>query len=209
MATEAQRQSQLIKSGFLNTLGGKDPGLQLDEVEKVFVKHMGKLVQRIVYRIDNTGSNGREISASGELSAKTRFEYTRLGMQYKGQVLMPDYADIRDKGIQGLGADNQNRTSPYRFRFLRPSKKHVAALEGWIKEKNNLAIVSVPKGLTDIVKEQKRLAYIFAASARRKGIKPGNFKSGAIDDIMPAFLKELSTALAKDVSVSIKTANLR
>jgi hypothetical protein len=208
MASEAQKQGALLNSGFLNTLGSKDPGLRLDGVEQVFVKYMGKLVQRLVSRIDQAGPDGREVTASGNLSSNIRFEYTHIGMRYTGNVFMPDYADFRDKGIQGLGADNQNTTSPYRFKFRHPSKKHVAAIEQWIKEKNNLAIVTAPKGLTDIVKEQKSLAYIFAASARRKGIKAANFKQGAIDDILPDFARELSAALGKDIAVSIKLSNL-
>lgn len=204
MASEAQRQQQLLNSNFLDTLGTARniPDVGLDQVEKVFVKWMGKLVQEIVKKIDEVGPNGREISASGNLSSKTRFEFTKTGTTYTGLVYMPDYADFRDKGVQGVGPGNQNTTSPYRFRFRNPSKKHVAAIEQWIKNKNNLAIITVPKGLTDIVSQQKTMAYIMARSSKIKGIKAANFKAGAVDSVMADFTKELAAAMAKDVAVS-------
>jgi hypothetical protein len=209
MASEGQRQQDLINSGFLDNLGSKDPGLQLDTVEQVFVKYMGKLVQRLTDRIDQAGPDGREISATGNLSSNIRFEYTKSATRYVGQIFMPDYADFVDKGVRGLGGDNRNTTSPYRFRFLRPSKKHVAAIEQWIKDKNNLAIVTAPKGLTDIAAQQKSLAYIFAASARRKGLKATNFKRGVLDDIMPDFARDIGKAMGKDIAVSIRLTKLQ
>lgn len=210
MASEAQRQQELLNTDFLDRLGsGKGNGPKLDAVEEVFVKYMGKLVQRLVDRVDKRGPNGREISASGNLSSNIRFEYTRNGTKYVGQVYMPDYADFVDKGVQGVGPENRNTTSPYRFRFLRPNAKHVAALERWIADKNDLSIITAPKGLANLVTARKSLAYAFAASARRRGLKATNFKRGALDDILPDFTRELGAALGKDLTTSIKLSNLR
>lgn len=202
--TEGRRQQQLLDSGFLDTLGRDKniPEVELDQVEKVFVKWMGKLVQEIVRKIDEVGPNGKEISATGNLSAKTRFTFTKTGTSYLGYVYMPFYADFRDKGVQGVGPGNKNTTSPYRFRFRWPSKKHLAAIEQWVRDKNNLAIITVPKGLTDIVSEQKSLAAKIATANKIHGIMPGNFKMGAVNSIMPDFTKELAAAMAKDVAIS-------
>lgn len=207
MASEAQRQAALLNSGYLNTLGTSSGVIALDNVEQVIVHWMGKLVQEIVRRIDEPGENGKEISSSGHLSANTRFTYKKLGMAYVGYVHMPYYADYRDKGVQGLGPGNINTTSPYRFRFLNPSKNHINAIEDWVREKNNLTVITVPKGLTSIAKQQRSMAYLIAKYDKQHGIRPANFKKGAVAAIMDGFLRDISRAMAKDISIEFDYSN--
>ncbi|HWV64356.1 hypothetical protein [Chitinophaga sp.] len=220
MAPERQRQQDLINSGALNNIGStRQAEPELDNVEEVFKTYMGKLVQRLVERIDGAGPDGKEISASGRLSESVKFKYTVKGQQYTGEISMADYADWRDKGVRGISAGNKNTTSPYSFKFVPPSANHVAAIEQWIKDKNDLSVVEAPKGLdrivkkhntrlNDIVKQRHSLAFAMAYSSKQKGIMPANFKKGALDDIMPEFTQEMAKALAKDVTITLNLSNL-
>lgn len=217
MASEAQQQQKLINSGALANIGqARGTDLTLTAVEEVFKLYMGKLVQELTRRVDEP-VDGKEISASGNLSSSIRFEYSVAGTEYVGKIFMADYADYQDKGVRGVGPNNRNMTSPYKFKFATPSKAHVDAIEKWMREKNTIAIVTAPKGLHEKVKGGKglkdiqpvpqTLAYIIARASKMHGLAARNFKQGAVNSVMPAFSAALAKAMAKDVKVNIDTVN--
>lgn len=217
MATEAQRQRQLIDSGFLDNVGANEPDIELNEVEKIFVQYMGQLLEAMQRRVNTPGSDGREITASGELSESMRFEYTVDGFAYEALFYMADYADYRDKGVQGVGPNNTNTTSPYRFKSAFPSKQMQKALLLWVREKANLEDKTAPKGLKgkytrNYLRNKDRrnqLVIGIGIGIKRHGIKPGNFKEASIEEIMADMLAALGKALAKDIKVSIDTSVLK
>lgn len=206
MASESQKQKSLLSSGALGRLGVSPKDIQLDAVEKVISRYVGLIVTRYQDRIngrgsdaDSNGDSGREITASGRLSASIRGEYTQRGRDFDITIYMADYADYVDKGVQGIGPGNKNTTSPYRFKFRYPSRTHVAAIEAWIKAKNVTAIITKPKGLNI------GPAYSIAMSIKKKGLSATNFKQRVIDSVLPKLTEELASALAKDVVVSFTT----
>ncbi|ASZ14517.1 hypothetical protein KTO58_01220 [Chitinophaga pendula] len=220
MASESKLQRQLLESGFLDDIGQARGGdkLKFTSVEQVFIKHMGQLLKRLQERVNAPQCADKEITASGGLSASMRFEYTFLGVLYRAQFYMASYADYQDKGVRGLGSNNQNTTSPYSFRFKNASRNHVDAIEGWLKEKNNLTDRRAPKGLltagkknhiNDAIQTNRSIAYAIAVAGKSKGLKAQNFKQGAIDDVMPGLMKELAQAMARDIKISIDTSVLQ
>lgn len=216
MATEAQRQIKLLESGFLDSLGSNDNTLELDAVEEVFVKWMGQLVEALQRNL-NTAVNGREITASGALSASVRFEYRKDGKGYTGEVYMLDYADYVDKGVKGVGPGNKNTTSPYSFKSWFPSENMRNALLLWIREKSVLQDVTAPKGLLGkntrgyLRNKDRRndLATAIGISIKRKGLSARNFKAVSVDEIMEGMKADLAKAMAKDIAVSINTSVLK
>lgn len=216
MASEAQKQQNLLDSGFLDNLGSKDSELLLDATEGVFVKWMGKLVEALQQNL-NTANNGREITASGALSSSIRFEYKKQGKGYVGEVYMLDYADFVDKGVKGLGPNNRNTTSPYSFKTVFPSKNMKNALLLWVREKNVLSDITAPKGLLgkhtrSYLRNKDRandLATALGISIKRKGLVATNFKEASVDQILGAMRTELAAAAAKDIVVNINLGVLK
>lgn len=216
MASEAQKQQRLLSSGFLNNLGSNIPELELNEVEKILVKFGSVMVEALQRNINTPGANGREITASGELSASIRFEYRQQGLGYVAEWFMTDYADFRDKGVQGVGPNNRNTTSPYRFKTAFPSKNMQNALLLYVREKNLLSDITAPKGLLGkntrrILKNKDRrntLAVAMGISIKRKGIEASNFKQKSIDEVMEDMTAELAKAMAMDIKISINMSKL-
>lgn len=217
MASEAQNQKQLLDSGFLNSLGAGKDTLVLNEVEKIFVKWMGRLVEVMQERLNTARNDGTEITASGRLSESIRFEYQVSGTGYEGQVFMATYADFVDKGVQGVGPGNKNSTSPYKFKFAFPTKNHQEALIMWVRQKANLQDVTAPKGLLGkktrehLNNDQRRksLAIAIGISSKRKGLMAQPFKAESVDEVFQAMSKEIAAATAKDIKISIETSVLK
>lgn len=216
MASEAQRQKQLLASGWLNQVGQDRTPLLLDEVDAVFHKWMGDLLLAMQRRVNEPGADGREITASGNLSASMRVEYTRNNMSFEALFYMADYADFRDKGVQGIGPNNTNTTSPYKFKTAFPSRNMQQALLLWVRQKNVLSDVRAPKGLLgkntrNHLRNKDRareLAVAIGIGIKRHGIKPGNFKQSSIDEVMDGLRADLAKALATDVAININSSKL-
>lgn len=207
MATEAQKQRQLIESGWLDQLGQDRVPLALNNVDAVFQKHMGDLLLALQRNVNEPGPDGREITASGNLSASMRVEYTFSNTTYEAVFFMADYADFRDKGVQGIGPDNRNTTSPYKFKTAFPSRNMQEALLLYIRQKNALSDVRAPKGLQGVTKPRS-LAIAMGRSIKQHGIKASNFKQAALDEVMDALRADLAKALAKDIVVNINSSML-
>jgi len=216
MATEAQRQQQLLSSGWLDKIGQGNDVLELDQVEQVFVKWMGRLVEALQKNINSPNGKGQEITASGALSESIRFEYSKNGVGYQGVVYMVDYADFRDKGVQGIGPNSKNTTSPYKFRTAFPSKNMQNALLMWVREKNLLSEITAPKGLLgkntrNYLRNKDRsrqLVIALGKSIKQHGIEASNFKQVSVDEILQGMTQELAEAMVGDIVLSIDTAKL-
>lgn len=214
MANESQKQKKLLDSGFLDNLGSKDVPLGLDEVEKIFVKYMGELVEALQNNLNTMKDDGNEISATGALSESIRFEYRKDGTGYVGEVYMLDYADYVDKGVQGVGPENKNTTSEYKFKTAFPSKNMQKALLVWIRKKNVLEDKVVQQGLKGRYTREylrnkvrrKNLVIRIGIGIKQHGIKATNFKQVGIDAILDDMYKELAKAMASDIAININTS---
>lgn len=216
MASEAKKQRNLIDTGFLDSIGTDNSSLEPNEVERVFVKWMGKLLEALQRNL-NEAKNGREITASGELSSSITFNYRVDGFGYEGLFYMASYADFVDKGVQGVGPNNRNTTSPYKFRYAFPSKNHQDALLFWVRHKSLLEERSAPKGLLgagtkNFLRNKARrndLAIRIGIASKRKGLRATNFKQVSLDEVMADLTAEMQKALAKDIVISINNSMLK
>lgn len=217
MATEAQKQLNLLDSGFLDNLGTSRGDLAMTETEKIFVETMGELVERLQYNLNTPGGDGREITASGALSESIHFEYSISGRGFHGEIYMADYNDFVDEGVRGIGADNRNTTSPYSFKHAFPSRKMQKALILWVREKSVISDVTAPKGLLgkhtrNYLRNKDRrndLAIRLGMSILRRGTRATHFKEVGVDDILQRMTQKLAAALAVDVKVNIVTSLLK
>lgn len=207
MANEAQKQRQLLESGWLDQLGQDRVPLSLNNVEAVFQKHMGDLLLALQRNVNEPGPDGREITASGNLSASMRVEYTISNTSYEAIFYMADYSDFRDKGVQGIGPGNNNTTSPYKFKTAFPSRNMQEALLLYIRQKNVLSDIRAPKGLQG-VGNPRSLAIAMGRAIKRHGIKASNFKKASLDEVMDKLRTDMEKVLAKDIVLNINASML-
>lgn len=217
MASEAQRQRDLVNSGFLDNIGtARTTPLELANVESIFVKWMGLLVEALQRNL-HAVNGGREINASGTLSESIRFEYKKSGKTYVGEVYMAPYADYVDKGVQGIGPNSRNTTSPYKFKTAFPSKDMQNALILWVRQKHVLSDATAPRGLLGrhtkaYLRNKVRrntLAIALGVAIKRHGTKATNFKEISVKEIMDGMKRELAAAAARDIRININTDILR
>lgn len=103
----------------------------------------------------------------------------------------------------GVNGTKKNQNAPYSFRYENPSRKHVDAIEQWMKDKP-VRLQAVGGGF--IKKKGPRggdrfrsAAYLIARSVKRKGIVGLRYYSVALETIVPQYREELGEALAQDL----------
>ena len=147
---------------------------------------------------------------TGKLGESLNFKMTALPNGYKVDFTALDYYKFVDKGVQGL-KDSKNTTSPYKFKFINPSKSHIQAIKKWIRNNNMTALVAdinrygptrrETKGKS---KQMDRAAFVIARSIKKKGIAATNFWQDAFDDTFKDFGVRMSEALGKSVTVDLQ-----
>jgi hypothetical protein len=207
--SEFRRQNRLhaantrafLQSGEITNFGQSKNYVQqeltFDALENILVDYGERLVRGMKEELDKADAN-----ASGKGDGSIRFELYKNGKTYETRVFMADYLKFVDLGVQGVGAASRNKTSPFKFRFINPSKKHVEALEQWIKTKNVRAIVTVPKGISADIKPRS-LAYIMARSSKIYGLRATYFRKKTIDNLIDDLRKDIINAAGNDIKVNI------
>jgi hypothetical protein len=201
--TYAKNTKDALNDGFLNGIGtdkrfGNTP-ISFTELENVFVKYGELFVRGFSEELQQANAN-----ASGKLDSSFRFEFNKGSGIYEVNIFMSTYAKFVDEGVQGLnGSRNINHTSPYKFKFAYPSKKHIEALEGWIKEKNVTAIITVPKGIASKATGVKSLAVAMGFSIKQRGLKATFFKKKTVEKLIEKFKAEAATAAGADMKINI------
>ena len=146
---------------------------------------------------------------TGNLASSIRFETTETKNGIIISVFVNDYYKFIDSGVRGVGRNNKNTTSPYRFRYLNPSQSHVSAIRKWIARNGIKARVTDIKKYGAVGRENrqpkdKSLAYIIARSIKSKGLERTGFWSSSIDQVFKDFDVKMSQALGIDIRVNLE-----
>jgi hypothetical protein len=146
---------------------------------------------------------------TGGLASSIRFETTETANGIIISVFVNDYYKFIDSGVRGVGRNNKNTTSPYRFRYLNPSQSHVSAIRKWIARNGIKARVTDIKKYGAVGRENrqpkdKSLAYIIARSIKSKGLERTGFWSSSIDQVFKDFDVKMSQALGIDIRVNLE-----
>lgn len=177
---------------FLDSVGEKKDTLKLEGVGEVVAKYAGLLQSLMIGKLNEGNAN-----ASFELQNSIYFRLTKEGIVYGFEMRMLDYWKFVEEGVQGAGANNQNSTSPFRFKTLTPSKSHIKAIEQWMVFKS---ISAFPKMST------LQTAQVIARSIKKKGTKPLFFVRDSVEGSLEDFKRDLKKALGFDVLVDVKRA---
>jgi hypothetical protein len=204
----AQAQAAFLREG--GPMGGtiRPAPNELSDMEKLLAGYIKKFLNAAA---DNLNKNQSVTTGNLLDSLNFNIESTKAGYTINFTAL--DYYKFVDKGVRGAGASLKNKTSPYKFKFITPSKSHIAAIEKWIT-KNNLTATARDvnkygrtgreRKATDPAEDKQSLAYIIAKSIKRNGLKATNFWTDAFDDTFKDFGVKMSEALGKTITVNLQ-----
>lgn len=218
MASISQRQVEFLKSQFLNSLGTQRPTNDLSVLEGILKQYAQVFLMEAIENLNKTNS-----IATGNIADDLTFTVEEvpgsyiLSIGYPPESNAAKYYDFVNKGVSGV----QNPTaSPYAFKTINPSKKHVKAIEDWLLlGKSKVQATDVARyspsrqesksiGFRQ-VDDSKSLAYVIARSIKKKGIKATNFFDDAISTVFnDNFRLILSEALAADVQIQLTNTRL-
>ena len=146
---------------------------------------------------------------TGSLASSIRYETTETRNGIIIEVFVNDYYKFIDSGVRGVGRNNKNTTSPYRFRTLNPSQSHVSAIRKWIARNGIKARATDVKKYGAVGRENrqpqdKSLAYIIARSIKSKGLIRTGFWTDSIQETFKDFDVKMSQALGIDIRVNLE-----
>ena len=172
---------------FKERLGdlGLDPSqTQSDNpISKTLEDFLNTLVSDMRQKLDDKGKTD-----SGALRQEITVTPIRVeGATWSVEITMPDYAKFVDQGVQGT-TNSINSTSPFRFKFSKPSKKHIKAMSNWWRGKG-ISSLSHQYALTTILK--------------KRGTRPTNFITDvATLDKWQQLARNIEKAVGKSISFS-------
>ena len=209
MASIAQAQAEFLKAGGLETGGIDRPAMRkVDPMQEILSKYIVEFLQTASDNLNKTDS-----ITTGNLEQSLDFDITRTAGGYRIDFKALDYYKFVDKGVRGAGRSLKNSTSPYRFKFLTPSKSHVTAIEKWIirnrltataRDVRRSGAIGRERKAIDPTKGRRTLAYIIAKSIKKDGLYATNFWTDAFDKTFQDFGQQMTKALGQTITVSLE-----
>jgi hypothetical protein len=228
MASIAQAQAAFISQGGVEgsssyTTSAKGKGIQvqfpkgftqLGVMEAMLAQYIGDF---LTAANDNLEAN--DSVSSGSLSESLTFEIQPAGGGYVINFKANDYYKYVDKGVRGTGDQsgkglkytNKNNSSPYAFKHMNPSRKHVDAIRRWITDNNLTSKVTDISKWGGVGRENKggnmplnSAAWLVARQIKMGGLKATNFWQDAFDKTFADFGQKMSEALGVSLSVNLE-----
>jgi hypothetical protein len=204
----AQAQAKFLREG--GPMGGvlRPAPNELSEMEKLLSGYIERFLNKAADNLNKTGS-----VTTGKLLDSLDFEIISDRNGYTINFTALDYYKFVDKGVRGAGRSAKNSTSPYKFKYITPSKSHVTAIEKWIirnrltaraSDVNKYGRTGRERKAIDPTKGRQTLAYIIARSIKRDGLYETGFWSDAFEDTFKDFGAKMSAALGKTITVNLK-----
>ena len=204
----AQAQAKFLREG--GPIGGtlRPAPNELSDMEKLLAGYIEKFLNTAADNLNKTQS-----VTTGNLLDSLDFEIISDRNGYTINFTALDYYKFVDKGVRGAGRSLKNSTSPYKFKYITPSKSHVTAIEKWIirnrltataKDVNKYGRVGRERKAIDPTKGRQTLAYIIARSIKRDGLYETGFWSDAFEDTFKDFGVKMSEALGKTITVNLQ-----
>jgi len=223
MPTIAQAQAAFISSGgvegsssYTVNVNGSGQVVQFPQgfkelgvMEAMLAEYIGEFLTAAVRNLNENDS-----ISTGSLEESMTFEIAPSGGGYVVNFLANDYYKFVDQGVRGLGPGSKNSSSPYAFKFLNPSRKHVDAIKKWIVDNDLTAQVTDVSRYGAVGRERKAgrmplqsAAWLVARNIKRKGLSATNFWQNAFDTTFADFGQKMSQALGVSLVVNLERLN--
>ena len=207
MPTIAQAQAKLGGRVFTGTGISKGVFMPKEDMalaSQMVAEYVKEFESRVATDLDRVGRVD-----TGDLASSIRYETTETANGLIIEVYVNDYYKFVDKGVRGVGRNNINTTSPYKFRFLNPSKSHQNAIRKWLKNNDVKSRATDVKKYGAVGREQRQptdttLAFLVARKIKRVGLPYTGFWEKSIDAVFKDFDVKMSQALGIDVRVNLE-----
>ena len=204
----AQAQAAFLKEG--GPIGGvlRPSPNELSDMEKLLAGYIERFLKKASDNLNKTQS-----VTTGNLLDSLDFNIESNRNGYTINFTALDYYKFVDKGVRGAGRSAKNSTSPYKFKFITPSKSHVTAIEKWIirnrltataSDVNKYGRTGRERKAIDPTKGRRDLAFIIAKSIKRDGLYETGFWSDAFEETFRDFGVKMSEALGKTITVNLQ-----
>lgn len=204
----AQAQAAFLKEG--GPMGGvlRPSPNELSDMEKLLAGYIEMFLKKASDNLNKTQS-----VTTGNLLDSLDFNIESNRNGYTINFTALDYYKFVDKGVKGAGRSAKNSTSPYKFKFITPSKSHVTAIEKWIirnrltatrSDVNKYGRTGRERKAIDPTKGRRDLAFIIAKSIKRDGLYETGFWSDAFEETFRDFGVKMSEALGKTITVNLQ-----
>lgn len=226
--SEAKGQAEVLKQGYLKTIGDKFD--LLDPTEFPIAEHMllyyGKLFNdEIASNLKKSGS-----IASGKIGDLVVPKVTKFGNDYEMWLGYSKdnpasvYYRFVNKGVKGTGGINAkpkkvSSNTPYQYKTPFPNKKMATSILEWYKlgkakartdtqKKNLTAEQAKNKRLKNVTPKPLTLmqvAYLTAAAIKRDGLKTTAYFDNAVKTVFnKEFFTTMAAAFGGDVQLQIR-----
>lgn len=201
----SKAQASAIADGFLDGLGSSKDELQPRETFSEIVLIAGEMVEDMQNNLIKNKS-----VASGKLSASiSAQDPEQKGNILSVDIVMAEYGLYVNKGVKGTKG-SRGGNSPYKFKYDKPSKKMVSAIDDWIKGgKARITNTNTKKTISKNERKNASIseissAYAVARSIVQKGLKPTGFLDRAVKTADVKVRDRLGAALQIDIVTMLK-----
>lgn len=201
------KQNSAEVLAFLDTIGSEDRGdnVSLNNVATELVNIADEIITKASDNMDRKGN----VATGGTISSMKVDNIQVNGKKYSLDILIDDNYKFLDQGVRGVDGSGKGK---FKFKYANPSKKHVDAIQKWLKRRG---VVSKYKAISANERKNKRIkkigsdrsaAYAVAKSIKKKGIKPTYFFTNAVRDVQKETVKRLGKAFEADIIETLKKA---
>lgn len=206
-------QASALSDGFLDSLGSEKTDNELPIIDAMLSAAAKDFIDTASANLDRANA-----VSSGDLSSELTFDTEQSGSMYTLSVGYPKgskaegYYDYNNKGVQGVNKAGRGGKSPYKFRTLNVSKRHVASIEGWLKRSGaSVANISPAHPASGLERKNVDLdplrakAIAIAKRAKIDGLAPTHYFDDAVKTSFGAsFNQALAVALGGEVRLRIR-----
>lgn len=215
--SEAKKQAELIRSGFLAKLGTNksDDEVELDNVQAALYDFAADVVVEGTKILRKSGS-----VSTGNLEKSWNVNISTTKTSYRLTMSLAPYWDYVNSGVRGYRNAKDNAGTPYKFKNTFPAKNMIKQIKKWIEHNVGVVKNETPKKkVTATYRKQKRiakhlrksssdkLAVAYSIAIKRKGLKAVRFVDKAQEKFQPRLNKQLSKALKEDFKLIVRKIN--
>lgn len=200
---EAQRKA--IDSGFLNDIGEGRTDVRLGITESLLAQYGEEFMLNL-----GKYANQRKVVASGKLLSDSK---VRIVEGTTMQIVMPDYFDYPNEGVQGVKSSKNAPGSPYKFKSYGMNAEGRKSIKDYIRSGHaKINTVRKDKAL-GIGLEKKRLSVADVQAntliylIKRFGIKKTSYFTDALKETFKDFEVKMSEAVGRDIIFTLEKLN--
>ena len=204
----SQVQQSAIDDGFLNTKGDGEGGDEKLGMVPEMLKQYGEDFLKAL----GVNANKKKVVASGKLLSESHMQLVGDNVL---QIIVPDYFDFPNEGVQGVKSSKNAPGSPYKFKNYGMNEEGRASIKKYIEDghaKIDTVVKNHDKAL-GIGREKKHLSLIDTKTnqlifmIKKYGIKKTNYFTDTVREVFADFELKMSEAIGRNIVFTLEKIN--